>query len=97
MIDRIRQHPAYHQLATERARLGHSLAAITALAYFAFILTVALRPTALGVPLYEGAVITWGIVLGAALLGLGFILTAIYVAVANARFDALTQRLREDV
>lgn len=97
LIERIQRHPAYHQLAAERTRLGHSLAVITALAYFAFILTVALRPSALGTPLYDGAVMTWGVVVGAGLLSLGFVLTAIYVAVANARFDTLSQRLREDV
>ncbi|WP_280524311.1 DUF485 domain-containing protein [Methylobacterium frigidaeris] len=45
----------------------------------------------------EGAATTWGIVAGVGLLALGFVLTAIYVAVANTRLDALSRRLREEL
>jgi uncharacterized membrane protein (DUF485 family) len=41
--------------------------------------------------------VTWGVVVGAALLSFGFLLTAIYVVVANTRFDALSRRLQEDL
>jgi uncharacterized membrane protein (DUF485 family) len=41
--------------------------------------------------------VTWGIVVGAALLSFGFVLTAIYVLVANTRLDALSRHLQEAV
>ncbi|MGE7414440.1 DUF485 domain-containing protein [Methylobacterium tarhaniae] len=96
-IERIEGHPAFRRLAFERSCLGRALATAMAGAYFAYILTIAFRPGLLGQPIAEGAVTTWGIVVGAGLLALGFVLTAIYVAVANTRLDALSDRLREDL
>lgn len=96
-VEAIRRHPTFHRLAAARSRLGRSLAAVMVVLYFAYILTVALRPAALGTPVSDAAVLTWGVVAGVGLLSLGFVLTAIYVAVANRHFDDLTQSLREDV
>jgi uncharacterized membrane protein (DUF485 family) len=96
-IEAIRQNPNFRRLASIRARLGLSMAALMATLYFAYILTVALKPGVLGTPVLPDAVSTWGIVAGVGLLGLGFVLTAIYVAVANRHFDRLTENLREDV
>ncbi|MFG1377464.1 DUF485 domain-containing protein [Xanthobacter autotrophicus] len=96
-IEAIRRNPNFRRLASARTRLGLSLAAIMATLYFAYILTVALAPRALGTPVLPGAVSTWGIVAGVGLLSLGFVLTAIYVAVANRHFDHLTKSLEEEV
>lgn len=68
-----------------------------ATAYFAYVLTVAFRPDLLGTPIRDGSIVTWGIAVGVALLGLGFALTVIYVLVANTRLDGLSRRLREDL
>ncbi len=95
--ERIAAHPAFRRLAFERGCLGYSLAALLATAYFAYILTIAFSPASLGTPIREGAVVTWGIVIGVALLAFGFALTAAYVLVANTRLDSLSDRLREDV
>ena len=96
-IERIEGHPVFRRLAFERSCFGRGLAAAMAGAYFAYILTIAFRPGLLGRPVAEGAVTTWGIVAGAGLLALGFVLTAIYVVIANTRLDALSERLREDL
>jgi cation/acetate symporter len=93
----IKAHPAYHQLSSERRRLGLFLAALMAIVYFLFILTIAFDPQALGRPISADTVVTWGIVVGLGIIALGFVLTAVYVTWANSRFDALTDRLREDV
>ncbi|GJD65871.1 DUF485 domain-containing protein [Methylobacterium frigidaeris] len=96
-IERIEGHPVFRRLAFERSCLGRGLAMAMAGAYFAYILTIAFRPGTLGRPVSEGAATTWGIVAGVGLLALGFVLTAIYVAVANTRLDALSRRLREEL
>jgi uncharacterized membrane protein (DUF485 family) len=96
-IEHIKAHPAYGQLSAERLRLGLCLSATMATAYFAYILTVAFRPQALGTPLGAGTVMTWGLLAGVGVIALGFVLTALYVVYANARFDTLTQQLKEDV
>jgi len=96
-IEQISTHPAYRQLSAERLRLGLWLSAVMAGVYFAYILTVAFRPQALGTPIGEGTVMTWGLVAGVGVIALGFLLTGVYVVRANSRFDALTERLVEDL
>jgi uncharacterized membrane protein (DUF485 family) len=92
----IQDHPAFRQLARERARLGVGMSIIMAAAYFAYILTVAFWPRLLGRPLWDGTVISWGVLIGVGLIALGFVLTAVYVWRANSRFDRLSQLLLED-
>jgi len=96
-VARILDHPLFQRLAFERRCLGFVLATAMAVTYFAYILTIAFRPTLLGTRIFEGTVITWGVVIGAGLLSFGFILTAVYVLVANTRLDAISQRLQEDL
>lgn len=96
-LQRIQEHPAFSQLARERARLGVGMSIVMAAAYFAYILTIAFWPRLLGYPLWDGTVITWGILIGVGLIALGFLLTAVYVRRANSRFDSLNQLLLEDV
>ena len=96
-VARILDHPLFHRLAFERRCLGLVLATAMAVTYFAYILTIAFRPTLLGTPLFEGSVVTWGVVIGAGLLSFGFVLTAVYVLIANTRLDAISQRLEEDL
>lgn len=95
-LQTIQDHPAFRQLASERARLGVSMSIVMAATYFAYILTVAFWPRLLGQPLWSGTVITWGILIGVGLIAFGFLLTAIYVRHANSRFDQLSQLLLED-
>ena len=93
----IATHPTFRRLAFERRCLGFSLALTMATAYFAYISTIAFAPAALGTPIAHGSILTWGVVVGVALLGFGFLLTATYVLVANTRLDALSRQLQEDV
>ena len=94
--ERIPSHPMFRQLAFERRCLGHGLAVTWPRPTSPTSSTVAFDPAALGTPLRRARSITWGVVVGVALLGFGFVLTAIYVLVANTRLDALSRRLQED-
>jgi len=96
-IDQVRLHPAYKQLSAERFRLGVSLAAIMAAIYFSYILTIAFWPEGLGAQLSPDTVMTWGLLVGIAVIASGFLLTALYVTYANSRFDVLAARLKADV
>lgn len=96
-VQRIAAHPAYRQLSVERRRLGLWLSAAMSLIYFAYILTIAFYPQAFAAPLSSDVVMTWGLVAGVAVIASGFALTALYVWLANTRFDALTSQLIEDV
>jgi uncharacterized membrane protein (DUF485 family) len=92
----IQDHPAFKQLASERTRLGVGMSIIMAATYFSYILTIAFWPRLLGHPLWDGTVITWGVLIGVGLIALGFLLTAVYVRRANSRFDRLNQLLMEE-
>jgi uncharacterized membrane protein (DUF485 family) len=95
-LERLRAHPAFHQLVRQRAMLGWGLAGVMTASYFAFILCVAFRPELLGRPIAAGWTTSCGVVVGVAVIALGFVLTAAYVLCANARFDALGTILREE-
>jgi uncharacterized membrane protein (DUF485 family) len=84
-------------IASHSSVVASASSTAMAVTYFAYILTIAFRPTLLGTPLFEGSVVTWGVVIGAGLLSFGFVLTAVYVLVANTRLDAISQRLQEDL
>ncbi|WP_137718746.1 DUF485 domain-containing protein [Methylobacillus flagellatus] len=96
MLDTIQQLPEYQQLVKNRSRLAWTLSAIMCSAYFGFILLVAFQP-AFFEQIVWGDTITIGFPLGIGLILLAFILTGIYVYAANRQFDALTQRIREQV
>lgn len=95
--NQIQDLPAFRQLANERIRFGAGMSIGMAAAYFSYILTIAFWPRLLGLPLWNGTVVTWGFLIGVGLIALGFVLTAAYVGRANSRFDHLSQRLLEEV
>jgi uncharacterized membrane protein (DUF485 family) len=96
-LQQIQDHPAFRQLASERTRFGAGMSVGMAVAYFSYIVTIAFWPQLLGLQLWDGTVITWGIPIGVGLIALGFVLTSIYLRQANSRFDHLNQRLMEEV
>ena len=65
--------------------------------YYGFILIIAFAPKLLATPLSAGAVTTVGMPIGVAIIVSAFVLTGIYVARANGKFDALTKAIREDL
>jgi len=95
MNENITESQIFKQITFERSCLGYGLAAAMGVAYFAFILTIAFDPSALAAKLSAGSVISVGIIFGVGLMAFAFLLTAIYVAVANMRLDVLGRQLRE--
>ena len=76
----------------DRSRLAWGLTAIMLAVYFGFILLVAFNRELLARPI-GGGTTTLGIPLGLGVIVTGVVLTWIYVARANRRFDALTRDL----
>jgi uncharacterized membrane protein (DUF485 family) len=83
-----------HRLVARRWRVGGVLTALMMLGYFGFILLVAFAPDTAGA-LIAGGRVSVGIVLGAAVIVLAPVLTAIYVRWANRRYDPAIAALRE--
>jgi uncharacterized membrane protein (DUF485 family) len=94
--ERILRNPRFQELVRQRSRLAWALSAVMLAIYFAFILLVAfakdLMATTIG-----GGVTSLGIVLGLGVILAAFVLTGVYVARANSRFDELTRDLTREV
>ena len=91
MLSRIESDPNYRTLVAERKSFGWTLAIITLIAYYGFIAIVAFAPGVIATEVSGD--ITVGIILGLVLILGSILLTGIYVARANSRYDALTDAI----
>ncbi len=97
MIKKIKADPAYQELITKRGSFAIKLSVTMLVVYFAFILTIAFNPAALGTPLSDNSVTTIGIPIGMAIIIFAFGLTGIYVKRANSEFDDLNNKIKENI
>ena len=81
------------RVVARRWRVGGVLTAVMMLAYFGFILLVAFAKPFVGT-LIGGGRVSVGIVIGASVIVLAPLLTAIYVRWANRRYDPAIAALR---
>ena len=95
IVKRIQNNPKYAELVRRRSTLGWSLSALMLLIYVGFILTIAYAPKLLGIPLGTG-VMTVGIPVGLFVILSAFVLTGIYVAMANSAYDTLIRQIVEE-
>jgi uncharacterized membrane protein (DUF485 family) len=79
-------------LQAQRMRVVTLLSAAMMLVYFGFILLVAFAPAWLGSLLAPG--LSLGILLGAAVIVLAWVFTAVYVRWANKHYDPALRALR---
>ena len=82
------------RVIAKRWRIGASLTATMMTAYFGFILMVAFEKETAGELLADGRV-SVGIVVGAWVIVMAPILTAVYVRWANRHYDPAVKALRE--
>lgn len=95
-IDGIVNDQNFKDLVRERTRFAWTMSGIMLVVYLAFIFMVAFGKGAMSSTIGDSS-ISWGILLGLAVIVFAFILTGIYVARANSRFDDLTSRLNKDL
>jgi uncharacterized membrane protein (DUF485 family) len=91
MLARIQGDPNYQALVKERTSFGWTLSIITLVLYYGYITIVAFAPGLIATKV-SGS-ITVGIILGAGLIIMSIVLTGIYVARANSRYDDLTRAI----
>ncbi|MBK1719356.1 DUF485 domain-containing protein [Thiocystis violacea] len=96
-VDAIKAHPRYQELVCSRKCFAWNLTVLMLAIYYGFILVIAFAPKLLGTPISDGAVTTIGMPVGVVIIVSAFILTGLYVAKANSKFDALTKMIREDL
>jgi uncharacterized membrane protein (DUF485 family) len=79
-------------LAARRWRVAIALTAAMMAAYFGFLGLVAYAKPAAGALVAPG--LSWGILLGALVIVVAWVVTGVYVVWANARYDAKLDELR---
>ena len=92
--DRVIQSPRFQELVRQRTKFAWTLTIVMLVIYFGFILLVAYAPKFLGMRLGTG-VTTIGIPIGLFVIVSAFVLTGIYVSIANSKYDALIRRIVE--
>ena len=88
--------PRFKALVKARSTLGWTLTAVMLVIYYGFILLIAFDKGFLS-KVVAGSVTSMGLLIGLGVLLSAFILVAIYVAVANTKFDRMTEELRREV
>ena len=86
--------PHYQELVRSRNNLAWTLSIAVLVVYLGFIFLVAFDKPLLATKV--SGTISLGIVLGVVVIVLAFVLTAIYVARANGRFDELTDLIKRE-
>jgi uncharacterized membrane protein (DUF485 family) len=94
-VDKIKNDPNFIELTSKRSSFAWVLTIMMLVVYFAFILTIAFNPSALGTPLGDDTVTTVGIPVGIAVIIFAFALTGVYVKRANTEFDELTNKIKD--
>ena len=79
-------------LAARRWRVAVGLTAAMMATYFGFLLLVACAKPAAGALVAPG--LSWGILLGALVIVVAWVVTGIYVVWANSRYDVELEALR---
>ncbi len=96
VIEHIERQPRYHQLVKERARWTWTLLVIILVAYAGLMISIAVRPDWLRIPLGGGNVLTIGWPLAAGMIVLAWLLMGLYVQRANSRFETLKEAILRD-
>ncbi|NNE38529.1 MAG: DUF485 domain-containing protein [Gammaproteobacteria bacterium] len=85
--EHIRNNEKFQDLVARRSKLSWTLAVLILVVYYSFILVIAFSPELFGVPISDGSTITWGIIIGIAIILFTFVITGVYVHKANTSFD----------
>ncbi|MGC2857038.1 DUF485 domain-containing protein [Novispirillum sp. DQ9] len=94
--DKILEDPDFKALTTRRSRFAWLLSAIMLIVFYGFILVVAFAPDLLATKIAPGATLSIGWPIGAGIIILAWVLTAVYVARANGEFEALNNKILEN-
>ena len=96
IVERIRQHPQYPRLKTERSRLGWTLTILMLIVFYGYIGLIAFDRPFLGRPLRADGVTTIGIPIALGVIVFTVLITGFYVQRANSRYDAMTREILKE-
>jgi uncharacterized membrane protein (DUF485 family) len=64
--------------------------------FYGYVMVVAFKPELLAAKVADGATLSMGIPIGAAIIVLAWVLTAVYVTRANGEFEKLNRQIIEE-
>lgn len=95
-IERVARSPEFQTLVAERTKFAWILTGLMLLVYFGFIGLIAFDKSVMAIKV-GGGTASLGLFLGVFVIVFAFMLTGIYVARANTRFDSLSDDLKRKV
>lgn len=96
-VEQVLAHPKFKRMAMQKSILGWTFSAVIFFVYVAFILTIGINPQLFATKVNPNGVTTWGIYIGVFVIVFSFISTAIYVYIANGKFENMTQEVIREV
>ena len=96
VVDKIQNHPKYHELRAKRTGFGVLLTVLMLVVYYGYIALIAFNKPFLAQPIGSG-VTSLGVPIGMGVIVFTIIITGIYVNRANGEYDNLTKEILKDV
>ena len=90
---KIQSNKNFHKLVSLRRRVSWSFLLVLLGSYLTYGLLSIYAPSVLARPLFSDGIVPVGIAMGYAILALTFILTLIYVWIANRYFEPLERKI----
>lgn len=90
-------HPKFQSMARQKALLGWTFSAIMFFVYVAYIWVIGTSPQLLATKVSDNSIITVGIYIGICMIIFSFLITLVYVYIANGKFEDMTQDAVKEV
>lgn len=90
-------HPKFQAMARQKSLLGWTFSAMIFLVYVGFIGVIGTNPSLLAQKVSANGVTTLGIYVGIFVIVFSFLITLIYVLLANGRYEHITQEAIKEV
>ena len=97
LAQKVLSNPKFKAMARQKSILGWTFSAVMFFVYAAFILVIGTNPHLFAAKVSAEGVTTWGIYIGIFVIVFSFVITGIYVYIANGRFEKITQEVVQEV
>lgn len=97
LAERVLANPKFQAMARQKSIVGWTFSAIVFFVYVAFILVIGADPALFARKVSENGVTTVGIYVGVFVIVFSFLITLIYVSLANGRYETMTQDVVREV
>lgn len=94
LYQRIRSNPKYQDLVRRRSKAAWTLAIITMVLFFGFILIAAVNPGLLATPVI--GITTLAVVVGALIPVYLWVVTAIYIRLTSQEYDKISEQIARE-